>query len=120
MSRFSLLFVLLSLAVYTTCIVAADNRTLAETGDSTDRQQPPPPLPETDRDKLPEPEVRIIQHEDRTIEEYRVNGALRYIKVIPNQGPPYYFVDTNGDGVLDQQFSSLDNPPLNQWILFRW
>ncbi|MFN2123505.1 MAG: DUF2782 domain-containing protein [Candidatus Promineifilaceae bacterium] len=120
MSRFSLLFVLLSLAVFTTCIVAADNRTLAETGDSTDRQQPPPPRPGTDSDKLPEPPGRVIKNQNRPNEENRVKGALRYIKVIPNQGPPYYFVDTNGDGVLDQQFSSLDNPPLNQWILFRW
>ena len=87
-----------------------------------DRSLPPPPLPEeqTGEDFLTEPEVNIIQRDDRTIEEYRVNGQLRYIKVIPKRGRPYYFVDTNGDGALDQQFDSLENPPVNQWILWSW
>jgi len=87
----------------------------------TDRNLPPPPLPEESTgDNLPEPEVNIIQRDDRTVEEYRVNGQLRYIKVIPKKGKPYYFVDTNGDGALDQQFDSLENPPINQWILWSW
>jgi hypothetical protein len=114
------LLLMLSLAAFTTSIAVAENKVLADTGDNKDQQPLPPPLPEENRDSLPEPEVNIIHREDRTIEEYRVNGTLRYIKVIPQKGPPYYFVDTNGDGILDQQFSSLDNPPLNQWILFRW
>jgi len=119
--RIPFLTLLLVLALFTGRLATADNRVLAETGDrSEENRNLPPPLPEDDRDRLPEPEVRIIQREDRTIEEYRVNGELRYIKVIPIKGAPYYFVDTNGDGILDRQFNSLDNPPLNQWILFRW
>lgn len=86
-----------------------------------DRSLPPPPLPEEQTgENLSEPEVNIIQRDDRTIEEYRVNGQLRYIKVIPKKGKPYYFVDTNGDGALDQQFDNLKNPPINQWILWSW
>jgi len=84
---------------------------------------PPPPLPEgsaDDSNKLPQPEVTIIEREDRTVEEYRVNGLLRYVKITPKKGPPYYIVDTNGDGVLDKQFDNLDNPPINQWILLQW
>jgi len=84
---------------------------------------PPPPLPQDvgdDSNSLPDPEITIIEREDRTVEEYRVNGQLRYVKIIPIKGPPYYFVDTNGDGVLDKQFSNLDNPPINQWILLQW
>jgi len=88
---------------------------------SVEKQVPPPPLPEDAIDnELPEPEVSIIKREDRIIEEYRVNGQLRYVKVIPNRGAPYFFVDTDGDGVLDQQFNNLDNPPVNQWILMQW
>ncbi len=93
---------------------------------STDTSQkavtPPPPLPNGDDEQqaMPEPEVNIIQRDDKTIEEYSVNGQLRYIKVTPRHGVPYYIVDTDGDGVLDQQFDNLENPPIAQWILFRW
>lgn len=84
--------------------------------------EPPPPLPvdPVEPAEVPEPEVTIIQREDRTIEEYRVNGRVRYVKVIPKVGKPYYFVDTDGDGTLDKRFDDLDNPPINQWILLRW
>ncbi len=83
---------------------------------------PPPPLPEEPQQStdIPEPEVKIIHRKDRTVEEYRVNGVLRYIKIIPSYGPAYYMVDTNGDGTLDQRFDDLENPPINQWILLQW
>ena len=85
-----------------------------------DRTAPPPPLPEEPSDQMPEPEVKIIHREDRIVEEVSVNGQLRYVKITPKKGVPYYIVDTDGDGVLDQQFNSLDNPNINQWILLRW
>ncbi|HEB55588.1 MAG TPA: DUF2782 domain-containing protein [Gammaproteobacteria bacterium] len=83
---------------------------------------PPPPLPKEPQKStdIPEPEVKIIHRKDRTVEEYRVNGVLRYIKIIPSYGPAYYMVDTNGDGTLDQRFDDLENPPINQWILLQW
>ena len=85
-----------------------------------DRAAPPPPLPEDPAEELPEPEVKIIHREDRIVEEVRVSGQLRYVKITPRGGVPYYIVDTDGDGILDQQFNNLDNPPINQWILLRW
>ncbi len=85
-----------------------------------ERAAPPPPLPEDPTEQLPEPEVRIIHREDRVVEEVSVNGQLRYVKITPKGGVPYYLVDTDGDGVLDKQFDNLDNPPINQWILLRW
>ena len=85
-----------------------------------DRAAPPPPLPEDPAEQMPEPEVRIIHREDRIVEEVSVNGQLRYVKITPKKGLPYYLVDTDGDGVLDKQFDNLDNPPINQWILLRW
>lgn len=117
MFRIPLLLLVLSLAAFSTH--AADEAALG-TNTKAASQPPPPALPDDPVESLPEPEVQIIHREDRTIEEYRVNGQLRYVRVIPVKGPPYYFVDTDGDGVLDQQFNSLDNPPLNQWILMRW
>jgi len=85
-----------------------------------DRTDPPPPLPDDPAEELPEPEVKIIHREDRIVEEVSVNGRLRYVKITPRGGVPYYIVDTDGDGILDQQFDNLANPPINQWILLRW
>lgn len=82
---------------------------------------PPPPIPDVNAGKHSlEPEVTIIQRKHAVIEEYRVNGRLRYVKITPDKGPPYYLIDTNGDGMLDTRSDNLDNPPVNQWILFRW
>ena len=40
-----------------------------------------------------EPQVTIIRKEDRdAVEEVRVNGELRYVKVTPHYGRPYYLV----------------------------
>ncbi len=81
----------------------------------------PPPPPELLEEKhLPEPQVTIIKRKDATIEEYRVNGRLRYAKITPSKGPAYYMVDTNGDGVLDTRHNDLRNPPVQQWILWQW
>lgn len=85
-------------------------------------ETPPPALPllEDDSRNIPEPEVRIIRKKDTVIEEYRVNGSLRFIKVTPTSGPAYYLVDTDGDGVLETRENDLDNPPINRWILLQW
>ncbi|MBI3560920.1 MAG: DUF2782 domain-containing protein [Gammaproteobacteria bacterium] len=81
----------------------------------------PPDLPkESDSREPPKPEVNIIHREDATVEEYRVGGKLRYAKIIPKHGKPYYMVDTDGDGTLDTRYNDLENPPVNQWILMEW
>lgn len=69
---------------------------------------------------IPQPEVRIIRKKDTVIEEYRVNGRVRFIKITPRTGLPYYMVDTDGDGILETRENDLDNPPINQWILLEW
>ena len=78
--------------------------------------------PESDDSRnIPEPEVNIIHRKDTTIEEYRVNGRLRYVKIIPKIGKPYYLVDKDGDGELETRHSDLDGiPPVNEWILLQW
>lgn len=80
---------------------------------------PPPELLEGDK-HLPEPQVTIIKRKDTTIEEYRINGQLRYAKITPSKGPAYYMVDTDGDGQLDSRHNDLRNPPVQQWILYKW
>jgi len=82
---------------------------------------PPPPELLEEKDKhLPEPEVTIIKRKDATIEEFRVNGQLRYAKITPSVGPAYYMVDSDGDGLLDTRHDNLSNPPVQQWILYKW
>ena len=82
-----------------------------------------PTLPDEEADdsrNIPQPEVRIIRKKDAVIEEYRVNGQLRFIKITPSVGSPYYMVDTDGDGVLETRNDNFANPPINQWILLEW
>ena len=53
------------------------------------------------------------------IEEYRIAGQLRVVKITPRRGPTYYLVDSNGDGKLD---SSKGEGPISpvQYKLFEW
>lgn len=51
------------------------------------------------------PDVTLIEGEERTVYEYRQNGRLRMVKVVPNFGKPYFLVPvdpTEGFGDIDQ------------------
>lgn len=89
---------------------------------SNTTEQAPPPLPGTTQDsrEIPEPDVRIIKRKDAVIEEYRVGGKLRYVKITPSKGKPYYMYDSDGDGVLESREDDLANPPINRWKLLEW
>lgn len=78
------------------------------------------PAPEVEPGSIPDAEVTIVPGDGATIEEYRVGGEVRMLKIVPRNGPPYYLVDTNGDGELDSRRNELDAFSINQWILFRW
>lgn len=81
----------------------------------------PDEVDETDDSRnIPQPEVTIIRKKDTVIEEYRVEGRLRFIKITPSIGKPYYMVDMDGDGVLETRNDNFANPPINQWILLKW
>ncbi len=63
----------------------------------------PPPLPpelelELELDPDLEPQITIIKQGEDTVEEYRLNGELYMIKVIPRVGLPYYLVKNRGYG----------------------
>jgi hypothetical protein len=85
---------------------------------------PPPPMPTSAPDFAGDPElepqVTIIRRENETREEVRVNGQLRYVKVTPRFGLPYYLVPS-GNGQTFLRYDSLDTglrPPM--WLLFSW
>lgn len=62
--------------------------------------------------------ARTMENGD-VIEEYRVAGQLRVVKVTPVRGPTYYLIDSNGDGRLD---SSKGEGPVSPvyYKLFEW
>jgi hypothetical protein len=64
-----------------------------------------------------EPEITIRHSESSTFYEYRVNGELREIKVIPANGKEYYLVPAEGGDFIRTDKSSLLIP---KWVLFRW
>jgi hypothetical protein len=82
----------------------------------------PPELPSrVESGEVLEPEVTIVPQKEGTVEEYRINGVLYMVKVIPKKGPPYYLIDNDGDGVLESRRSQLyDNYNVPQWVIFSW
>jgi hypothetical protein len=82
----------------------------------------PPPIPEqVQSGENLEPDVTIIQRGTDTLYEYRLNGRLRAVKVVPRNTPPYYLVDADGDGVLETRRKELSADFLiPAWVLFSW
>jgi hypothetical protein len=67
------------------------------------------------------PEITVIREKDRTIQEYRRNGQLFMIKVTPDIGPEYYFIDKDGDGQINDRLNDLDKGlNVQQWKLWQW
>jgi len=83
---------------------------------------PEPPVlpPPVESGEALEPEVTIIKSEEKTVEEYRLNGKLVMVKITPAAGPAYYLVDSDGDGSLDAQENDPRSASVQQWVLFSW
>ncbi len=68
-----------------------------------------------------EPEITIKRRGGKTIQEYRINGVLYMVKIVPDAGPAYYLIDTDGDGNMDVRNSDLERElKVPQWVLLRW
>ena len=72
-----------------------------------------PPAEEYDEDQ-----IELIEGEDRLIYEYRQNGMLTMIKVVPKKSLPYYMVPLNGA----QRIEGLDHQKklYPQWVIKEW
>jgi hypothetical protein len=70
------------------------------------------------REELAEGDVQIVAGEGRTVYEYRVNGRLLAIKIVPKIGAPYYMVPADGGA----HFESLDHKKklYPQWVLIEF
>ncbi len=63
-------------------------------------------------------QIEIIEGDDRVIYEYRQNGVLMMIKVVPKKGRPYYMVPADGNAhyeVLDHKRKLYP-----QWVVLEW
>ncbi len=99
---------------------AEDAATLPEQTAPSAQDAPPPSMPSDAREGM-EPEVTIIRTEERTVEEYRINGQLYMVKVTPSKGVPYYLVDADGNGDLETRRNELDPKILvPSWVILRW
>ena len=82
---------------------------------------PEMPLPVQDGEPM-DADITITRQGEKTIHEYRVNGKIYKIKVIPDIGPAYYYIDPDGDGEMEEvSESDLDSLiKINQWTIFSW
>jgi len=110
-----ILLILLSLFIYPA--FAVDDKPPTE---DLIPEVPEPPLPVQSGVDM-EPDITIIRKGKKTIQEYRQGGRLYMIKIIPDVGPPYYFIDSDGDGKMDVRGNDLDKGArVNMWKLLEW
>ncbi len=63
-------------------------------------------------------DIEIVEGEERTIYEYRNNGILMMIKIVPKVGRPYYMVPADGSA----HYQNLDHKKklYPQWVIVEW
>ena len=64
-----------------------------------------------------EPQIVIRNEDNKTFYEYRVNGVLKEIRVVPKIGPTYYLVPDDGNAWIREDRSQVLVP---SWVLFEW
>jgi len=68
-----------------------------------------------------QPAVTLQEHDNRTVEEYRVNNKLYMVKITPSLGAPYYLIDDTGSGDLEyRRDAGGRDTRVPQWVLFSW
>lgn len=78
------------------------------------------PLPDLGLDPSLEPEITIREGDDRTIEEYRVNGELYMIKVIPRIGKPYYLLNRRSAAGTPHRGDMESGVSVPMWEIYRF
>lgn len=112
-----------TLAFMTTLAASNAYGEVGTADDSEPLEKPPEPLDRTRTDEELEPTVTIKERDRVTVYEYRLNGLLYAVKVVPKNAPAYYLVDSDGDGLLETRSHDLTAPEINRipaWVLFRW
>ncbi len=108
---------LLCLALFSSSVIIAE-----EPVETTEMiEVPEMPMPVEDGEPM-DADITITRKGKKTIHEYSVNGKIYKIKIIPDVGPAYYFIDPDGDGEMEEVMASdLDDKlKINQWTIFSW
>ena len=79
---------------------------------------PPPPPPDLGNDADLEPQVTIIRRENDVLEEVRISGELRLVKVTPRNGRPYYLIPDAGGQTFIRRDSLDISLKVPMWVLF--
>ncbi len=97
----------------------SENETPAAATDESGRPLPIPPKVEGED---PEAEVNIRRRGDRTIEEYSIDGRIYMVKITPDNGIPYFYFDSDGDGRLESKIGEDLMEPIKpaQYKLLEW
>ena len=113
-TRFALLAAAALIAVSTALAQAPAPPPLPESTSAA----PPPLPPDVAADAELEPSVTILRREDNVLEEVRIKGELRYVKVTPRHGRPYFLIpDASGHAFIRRE--SLDSSlKVPMWVLF--
>jgi hypothetical protein len=96
-----------------------------------DLERPPPiplegsgdvPIPPKIQQEQIEPTVTIREEEGSRIEEYRLDGQVYMVKVTPEGGIPYYYMDNDGDGRLELDITQSTPNPVQPvyWKVGEW
>ena len=103
-------------------IFAATSGVQAVEKSATDKQKPVQEAPKVKAGYVPRAEITITESKEMTFKEYRIDGALRAIKVTPKNGfPPYYLIDREGTGEFVRVGPDMGpQVQVPQWILFEW
>ena len=80
--------------------------------------QQPPPFRTTD--PALEPQVTIIRSETETREEVRMGNELKFVKVTPRHGVPYYLIPQGSSGTFLRRNSLDTSLSVPMWVLFSW
>jgi len=88
---------------------------------------PPPPLPAEGSTPAPfagdpalEPQVTIIKRDNDTVEEVRIGGELRFVRVTPRHGRPYFLVPDPNGGQFIRRYSLDTSVKVPMWMIFSW
>jgi hypothetical protein len=93
---------------------------------------PPPPLPPESATPAPapnaavagdpdlEPQVTIVRRDTETLEEVRIGGELKFVKVTPRTGRPYYLIPQQGGNQFIRRDSLDRTLSVPMWVLFSW
>ncbi len=68
-----------------------------------------------------QPEVTIRRRQSGVVEEYRANGRIYMVRIVPRRGPAYYLIDYDGDGSLETRRNQFDGHIVAPgWVIHRW